>query len=113
MLEENDDGSVNFLDITIKIINNKIIFYLYKEPTHSGRFLNFHSNHPLCHKKGVVFYLIDRIIHLSHPNVHTLNISNMINTLLNNPLDFLFHGIRTLSKRWEKVVASDGLYFES
>jgi len=26
---------------------------------------------------------------------------------------FFRHGIRTLSERWEKVVASDGQYFES
>ncbi|KYN50572.1 hypothetical protein ALC57_07139, partial [Trachymyrmex cornetzi] len=99
-LEENGDGSVNFLDITIKIINNKIIFDLYKKSTHSGRFLNFLSNHPLCHKKGVIFSLIDRIIYLSHPNFHTLNISDMINNLLNNgyPLDFLFNTINNRIK---------------
>ncbi|KYN09297.1 hypothetical protein ALC57_18593 [Trachymyrmex cornetzi] len=71
------------------------MFDLCKKPTHSGRYLNFLSNHPLCHKRGIIFSLIDRIIYVSHPNYHTLNISNMINTLLNNgyPLDFLFNTI--------------------
>ncbi|KYN28332.1 hypothetical protein ALC57_02245 [Trachymyrmex cornetzi] len=94
-LEENDDGSVNFLDVTIGVKNNVIIFYLYRKPTDSGRYLNFYSNHPMIHKKGIVFSLLDRIIYLSHPSFHTKNITNMINILLENgyPLEFLFSTI--------------------
>ncbi|KYN22605.1 hypothetical protein ALC57_04988, partial [Trachymyrmex cornetzi] len=99
-VEENEDGRVNFLDITIKVKNGKIIFDLYKKPTWSGRYLNFHSNHPITHKKGIVISLLDGIIFLSHPSFHTNNITDMINSLLNNgyPLEFLFSTINNRIK---------------
>ncbi|KYN15994.1 hypothetical protein ALC57_11760 [Trachymyrmex cornetzi] len=97
---EGNESGVNFLDVTIKTINNTIIFDLYRKPTFSGRYLNFHSNHPMIHKKGIVISLLDRIIFLSHPNFHTKNITNMINDLINNgyPLEFLFNTINNRIK---------------
>ncbi|KAG5319554.1 CCD39 protein, partial [Pseudoatta argentina] len=32
----------------------RIIFDIYKKPTNSGRYLNYFSNHPLVHKRGVI-----------------------------------------------------------
>ncbi|KYN28640.1 hypothetical protein ALC57_01893, partial [Trachymyrmex cornetzi] len=43
--QENIDGSINFLDVSLKIENEHIIFDIFKKPTNSGRYLNFNSNH--------------------------------------------------------------------
>ncbi|KYM98930.1 hypothetical protein ALC62_10346, partial [Cyphomyrmex costatus] len=98
-MEEYEDGWMNFLDIKIGIENEKIIFYLYKKPTNSGRYLNYNSNHPICHKKGTVYSLIDRILLLAHPKFHAKNISELINTLMKNgyPLEFLFATIKSIT----------------
>ncbi|KYN41474.1 hypothetical protein ALC56_04115, partial [Trachymyrmex septentrionalis] len=94
---------INFLDIKLLNDNGSIIFNLYKKPTDSGRFLNFFSNHPTIHKKGVG--LLDKILFLSHPKFQHTNIDSLINTLLRNgyPLQFLFktinNRIKTLSRK--------------
>ncbi|KYN07988.1 hypothetical protein ALC62_01038 [Cyphomyrmex costatus] len=86
------DGWMNFLDVKVGVENDRIIFDVYKKPTNSGRYLNFFSNHPMCHKKGVIISLIDRIILLSHPKFHSNNITELIRILIGNgyPLKFLF-----------------------
>ena len=61
------DNRLNFLDTTLIIDNKRIIFDTYHKTTFSGRFLNFHSNHPLCHKRGIIISFVDKIFLLSHP----------------------------------------------
>ena len=78
-----DGRGINFLDVKLLSDNGRIIFDLYKKPT-SSRFLNFFSNHPTIHKKGVVIGLLDKILFLSHPKFHYINISSLIITLLCN-----------------------------
>ncbi|KYM96993.1 hypothetical protein ALC62_12327, partial [Cyphomyrmex costatus] len=55
---------------------------------------------PVCHKKGVITSLFDRILLLSHPKFHIKNIHELIITLTNNgyPLDFLFASINNRIK---------------
>jgi len=50
-------GRISFLDVTLIVENRTIIFDLYKKPTNSGRYLNFYSNHPMTHKKGVITFV--------------------------------------------------------
>ncbi|KYM95315.1 hypothetical protein ALC62_14037, partial [Cyphomyrmex costatus] len=94
-LECSIDGWINFLDVKVGVENGRILFDIYKKPTNSGRYLNFFSNHPMCHKKGVIISLIDRIILLSHPKFHTKNIIELIRTLIINgySLEFLISSI--------------------
>ena len=95
-LEEGVDDKLNFLDVTIIIENNFIKFDWYHKHTFSGRFLNFESHHPLCHKRGTAIGLFDRAILLSHPDFHKKNLSLVINWLLDNgyPLSFIFDTLR-------------------
>ncbi|KYN26675.1 hypothetical protein ALC57_03955 [Trachymyrmex cornetzi] len=110
--EENNDKSMNFLDVSLIIEKEHIIFNNYKKPTNSGRYLNYNSNHPINHKRGVIIGQFDRIIFLSHPKFHTKNIENMIDILLNNgyPLEFLFS---TINKRIKNLSRRDSLYINN
>ena len=68
-----------------------ICFLLYRKHTFSGRFLNFHSNHPIAPKKDTIFSLVDRAFLLSDFMFHTTNLTFIINVLLDNdyPLTFI------------------------
>ena len=91
-MEMEVEGKISFLDVLLIRSNNRIIFDQYRKPTFSGRYLNFFSHHPLCHKKGIIFSMVDKIISLSHPQYHEKNLTRLINILLENnyPLDFIF-----------------------
>ena len=85
-------------DGMVWVINNTIRFDNFYKPTWSGRYLNFHSNHPLTHKRGLVFGLVDKIMLLSHPEFHQNNFTNLVKTLLDNsyPINFI---LKNISKR--------------
>jgi len=76
------------------------MFDLYRKLTNSGRYLNFFSNHPIEHKKGVVMNLFDRTLWLSHPNFQEKNMVETINILINNgyPLQLIFSTINNRIK---------------
>ncbi|XP_018338460.1 PREDICTED: uncharacterized protein LOC108746286 [Trachymyrmex septentrionalis] len=92
---ERGGKTINFLDVTVSVDNNRFNFDWYRKPTFSGRFLNFHSNHPLTQKKGTIFSLVDRAFLLSDVKFHTKNLTSIIDILLLNdyPLDFIFDSI--------------------
>jgi len=100
-MEIERDKKISFLDLTLINDDGIIIFDLYKKPTFSGRYLNYHSHHPLNHKKGVIFDLTDKIINLSHSRFQEKNFTDSINLLLKNgyPLDFIFSNIRNRLKK--------------
>jgi len=93
--------------VTLIIENGIIKFDLYKKPINSGRYLNFLSNHPMEHKKGVISELFDRIVLLSHPSFHTKNIKDAIIIRLQNgySLQLIF---ATINNRIRKFI-SDGI----
>jgi len=87
---------LNFLEVTIINRNGQLMFDWYHKPTYSGRLLNFHSKHPMIHKKGVITNMVDKVLILSHPEFQEKNFSYLINVLLNNhyPLDMIFATIK-------------------
>jgi len=94
-IELEDNRSINFLDLRLTITNNIIYIDWFQKKTFSGRFLFFHSNHPMCHKIGIIYNLTDRAFLLSHPKFHQKNINLIINLLLDNgyPLKLIFDKI--------------------
>ncbi|KYN12115.1 hypothetical protein ALC57_15729, partial [Trachymyrmex cornetzi] len=100
---------INFLDVTAYVKEGQIRFNNYKKPMNSGRYLSFHSNHPIEHKKGVIIGLFDRILFLAHPEFHNKNIELMISTLLDNgyPLDLIFN---TINKRIKCLAKRKNVY---
>jgi len=75
-----------------------VILDWYKKDTCSGRYLSYMSGHPLCHKIGTIYGLVDRAVLLSHPIFHQKNLEYVIGVLLDNsyPIDLIFNkvGIR-------------------
>ena len=59
--------SLGFLDLLLRVEDNKIIIDWHHKKTSSGRYLSYFSYHPLCHKIGTIYSLVDRAILLSHP----------------------------------------------
>jgi len=101
---ESDDKKISFLDLTFINEDGKLIFDLFKKPTFSGRFLNFYSNHPLNHKKGVIYGLTDKILKVSHPKFQQKNFIECITLLLKNgyPLEFIFANIHNRIKKFSQ-----------
>ncbi|KYN11234.1 hypothetical protein ALC57_16619 [Trachymyrmex cornetzi] len=94
------DNSLNSLDTSIIIKDHFLIFDWYRKPTFSGRFLNFHSNHPIFQKEGIIFNLVDRALMLSDFDFHSKNITFIIDTLIKNdyPIKFIFECINNRIK---------------
>jgi len=99
-IETNKDNFINFLNLKIMVNDKKLNFDLYSKPTSSGRFINFHSNHPVAHKKGIIYGMVDRVLKLSDPVFHNNNITTIIETLLKNsyPLKLIFTSIKNRIK---------------
>lgn len=83
-VEHEKNRSLQFLDLTLNILNNKFHIDWYHKETFSGRILSYFSNHPLCHKIGTIYSLVDRAILLSHPSYHKKNLELCINILIDN-----------------------------
>jgi len=56
--EPND--KLHFLDILLIKSDFHLLFSIYRKPTHSNRYLNFRSCHPILAKQGVVISLMYR-----------------------------------------------------
>ena len=70
-LEKSVNININFLDLNIQIINNKIKTNWFRNPIWSDRYINFFSNHSLSHKIGKTCSLTDRAILLSDKSFRT------------------------------------------
>jgi len=99
IIEYEENRSLSFLDLCLIISDNLIHINWFHKKKLSRRFLSFHSSHPLCHKIGVIYGLIDKAILLSHPRFHQKNV-DFIDTLLVNgyPLNLIFDKIKNRLK---------------
>jgi len=98
-IEYEENRSLSFLDLHL-ISDNLIHIDWFHKKTFSGRFLSFYSSHPLCHKIGMIYGLIDRAFLLSCPRFHQKNVEFIIDILLENgyPLDLIFDKIKNRLK---------------
>ncbi|KYN06205.1 hypothetical protein ALC62_02852 [Cyphomyrmex costatus] len=111
-IEFENNRSINFLDLSLIVVDNRLTIDWFHKNTFSGRYLSFYSNHPNCMKRGIVYGLVDRAILLSHPPFFNKNICLCIDMLIENgyPLDYIFNNInvRIKSSIERYKVASDG-----
>jgi len=94
--ETSINNVINFLNVTVYVEENQFIFDLFFKPSFSGRYLHFHSNHPITQKRALIFGLVDKIIKLSHPRFQQKNFEYVINNLLQNGyrISFIFNNIK-------------------
>jgi len=97
---------INFLDTTIIVENNIIKFDLYYKPTFFEEIFNYHSQHPLSHKKGPIFEMVNKVILISYPDFHKRNFDLIIKILLDNdyPLKFIFDTVRLRIKTLRNII---------
>ncbi|RLU25780.1 hypothetical protein DMN91_001939 [Ooceraea biroi] len=100
------DNHINFLDTTVIRDGNALITNWARKATFSGRYINYHSNHPDNHKISVITNLVDRAILLSDPRFHVSNIEIVRKILTNNcyPLTFIN---KHISKGIRRIKGSD------
>lgn len=105
-IERSINNEISFLDINLIVKGDRIISNWYQKPTFSGRYLNYFSQHPYSHKKGVIIGLIDRVVMLSDCQFLQENLSKLIIILRNNnyPLKMIFS---TLVNRFKYYTHSD------
>ena len=59
-MEVEKDGKLSFLDGEIKRENARLNLSVYRKPTHSGRYLNFNSHHPISARCSTADALFNR-----------------------------------------------------
>jgi len=65
-MEKEREGCLPFSDLLIKRSpSGHLLSAVYRKPTHSDRYLNFRSEHPIQHKQSVVNTLLERAKKLS------------------------------------------------
>ena len=62
--------NVNFLDINLNIINNKLHFDVYHKPKHSSSYLHYKSCHPPHTKNNIALSLARRIVRIVTDNTY-------------------------------------------
>ena len=89
--EIENNGVLNFLDLSVIRVNNRLITNWFQKPTSSGRILNFDSKHTFEQKKNIIYNLVDRSILLSNSVYHRQNIKQIKKILSDNsyPLSFV------------------------
>jgi hypothetical protein len=59
-METEANNKIPFLDVHVIRKQLSTITTVYRKPTHTGRYLNFHSNHPPHVKRGIIRSLYNR-----------------------------------------------------
>ena len=59
-LEDTKGQGLPFLDTITTRRGTQLEVNVYRKPTHTDRYLDFNSHHPMCHKRSVVSTLLHR-----------------------------------------------------
>jgi hypothetical protein len=59
-METESDNVIAFLDVLVVREKTTLTTRVYRKPTHTGRYLNFNSNHPSHVKRGLIQSLHNR-----------------------------------------------------
>ena len=97
-------GKLPFLDISVKLEENKFTTSIYKKPSNTDVLLNFHSCTPKTWKKNLVRQLFIRNKRLVSEELQNLETNRIKNLLLRNgyPINFINNEIEKLQKLEDK-----------
>ncbi|BHF66536.1 hypothetical protein SprV_0200955500 [Sparganum proliferum] len=101
--EDEEDEKLPFLDVLVtRTPDGKLSTTMYRKATNTTQVLNYHSNHPLVHKRGCVRALFDRVkTHCSEPERRMQELRHLRDQLTKNgyPNSFTSRCIRTHPRR--------------
>ena len=82
-VEVENDGKLPFLDVNIcRLPDGSFNTSVFRKPTHTDRYLDFASHHPLSHKRAVVCTLTSRAsTHSSQHHDKITEMSNIVSSL--------------------------------
>ncbi|WP_221936005.1 hypothetical protein, partial [Klebsiella pneumoniae] len=84
-MEEEVQNKLAFLDVCVEKDRNVLKTTVFREKTHTGRYLNFQSNHQTSVKEGVAYSLFDRAKSLCSNHIDLkVEIKQVENDLLKN-----------------------------
>lgn len=63
-METEQSNKINFLDITIEKIDNRLDFSIYRKPTTSNQTIHSTSYHPVSHKLAAYNSMVYRLLHV-------------------------------------------------
>ena len=99
-LENTHGQGLPFLDTITSRRGTEIQVDVYRKPTHTDRYLDFFSCHPLCHKRSVVNTLLRRANNILSTNKGRREEMHRVKAVLrdnNYPLSFLHNRERVLT----------------
>ena len=65
-MEPEVDGVLPFMDVRFRRMENgKLSREVYRKPTHTNRYVQFESHHPMSVKSGIVKDLVERALKVS------------------------------------------------
>lgn len=84
-IESENNNSINFLDLTIRRIDNKLDFSIYHKPSHTDITINNKSYHPFQHKIAAYNSMVFRLINVPMSKENFTKELNIIKqTAINN-----------------------------
>jgi len=90
--EYEKNRTLSFLDLSLCMMNDRILIDWFHKKT-SRKDLSYFSNHPRCHKTGIIYNLVNRAILLSHPSPQREKFC--IKVLLGDPLNLISREINS------------------
>ncbi|BHF80701.1 hypothetical protein SprV_0702382900 [Sparganum proliferum] len=101
--EEEEDEKLPFLDVLVtRTPDGELSTTVYRKAINTTQVLNYHSNHPMVHRRGCVRALFDRVkTHCSEPEGRMQELRHLRDQLTKNgyPNSFISRCIRTHPRR--------------
>jgi hypothetical protein len=83
-MEKEEEGKIPFLDVNVQRVGSQLEMSVYYKKTHTGRYLDFASNHTRSTKAGVIKCLTNRAQNICHGERLEEEKRNLTRTFMKN-----------------------------